>query len=363
MAAGVAPFPGDRAESIEMIRDSARGLLGTDLGRIRGLRFTEPGFDPALLRQMGEAGWIGLAVPEDAGGTGLGMGEMVALAEEAGRALAPEPLIGCALSAHLLAAAGATELLGQVLAGEAVVLTAWQDRANTLALASTADGARRFVPMAAGATHILWPVADGGRTMLHVLTRDEVEITTEATQDGGHLGTITPKPWSGHGPGQHIADDVTAALAAGLDQAALATAAALLGGMEASFAMTLDYLRTRQQFGKIIGTFQALQHKAVDVKVQIALTRAAVEQAAAALDAGTTGDAASALVSRAKARASEASMIVGQMCVQLSGGIGYTDDYDVGLYLRKAMTLAPLFGGAALHRARFVQLSPETEDA
>lgn len=356
---GVSPFSGDRAESIEMIRDSARGLLGSDMARVRKLRFTEPGFDPALLRQMGEAGWIGLAVSEDAGGTGLGMAEMVALTEEIGRACAPEPLVGCALSAHLLAAAGETELLAQLLAGEAVVLTAWQDRANTLAPATGADGARSFVPMAAGATHILWPVAEAGRTALHVLTREQVSITTEATQDGGHLGTVVPNAFTGHGPGAHIADDVGAALAEGLDRAALATAAALLGGMEAAFAMTLDYLRTRQQFGKIIGTFQALQHKAADAKMQIAMTRAAVEQAAAALDEG----AASSVVSRAKARASEAAMLVQQACVQLHGGIGYTDDYDVGLHMRRAMVLAPAFGGAALHRRRFMDLTPELEDA
>ncbi len=356
---GVSPFADDRAESIEMIRDSARGLLGADMARMRKLRFTEPGFDAALLRQMGEAGWIGLAVAEDAGGTGLGMAEMVALAEELGRACAPEPLIGCALSAHLLAAAGEADLLGQLLAGEAVVLTAWQDRANTLALAGSVDGARGFVPGAAGATHILWPVEEAGRIALHLLARDQVEITTEATQDGGHLGTVRPLPFSGHGPGQHIADDIGAALAEGLDRAALATAAALLGGMEAAFAMTLDYLRTRQQFGKIIGTFQALQHKAADAKMQIALTRAAVEQAAAALDEGG----ASYLVSRAKARASEAAMLVNQACVQLHGGIGYTDDYDVGLHLRRAMVLVPAFGGAALHRRRFMDLSPELEDA
>lgn len=358
-AAGVAPFTGDRAESIEMIRDSARGLLGADMARIRKLRFTEPGFDAALLRQMAEAGWIGLAVSEDAGGTGLGMAEMVALAEEIGRASAPEPLIGCALSAHLLAAAGESELLGQLLAGDAVVLTAWQDRANTLHLASTADGARGFVLAAGGATHILWPVAENGRVALHVLTREQVEITTEATQDGGHLGTIRPLPYTGHGPGRHIADDIGAALTEGLDRAALATAAALLGGMEAAFAMTLDYLRTRQQFGKIIGTFQALQHKAADAKMQIALTRAAVEQAAAALDEGAPSH----LVSRAKARASEAAMLVQQACVQLHGGIGYTDDYDVGLHMRRAMVLVPAFGGAALHRRRFMDLSPELEDA
>ncbi|MBX9751658.1 MAG: acyl-CoA/acyl-ACP dehydrogenase [Roseococcus sp.] len=356
---GVSPFTGDRAESIEMIRDSARGLLGADMGRVRKLRFTEPGFDPALLRQMGEAGWIGLAVSEEAGGTGLGQAEMVALAEELGRVSAPEPLIGCALSAHLLAAAGEGELLAQLLAGEAVVLPAWQDRANTLDLASSADGARGFVLGAAGATHILWPVAENGRVALHVLDRAQVEIATEATQDGGHVGTIRPLPYSGHGPGRHIADDVGAALTEGLDRAALATAAALLGGMETAFAMTLDFLRTRQQFGKIIGTFQALQHKAADAKMQIALTRAAVEQAAAALDDGLPSHAAS----RAKARASEAAMLVQQACVQLHGGIGYTDDYDVGLHMRRAMVLVPAFGGAALHRRRFMELSPELEDA
>jgi alkylation response protein AidB-like acyl-CoA dehydrogenase len=97
--------------------------------------------------------------------------------------------------------------------------------------------------------------------------------------------------------------------------------------------------------------------------MQVALTRAAVEQAAAALDAGATGEAARALVSRAKARASEAGMLVQQACLQLHGGIGYTDQYDVGLYLRRAMVLAPAFGGAALHRRRFHALTPETEDA
>ena len=239
------------------------------------------------------------------------------------------------------------------------MLTAWQDRANTLSLAASADGARGFVLGAAGASHILWPVAEGGRVALHLLTRDQVEITTEATQDGGHVGTIRPLPYSGHGPGSHIADDIGAALTEGLDRAALATAAALLGGMEAAFAMTLDFLRTRQQFGKIIGTFQALQHKAADAKMQIALTRAAFEQAAAALDDGAPSHA----VIRAKARASEAAMLVQQACVQLHGGIGYTDDYDVGLHMRRAMVLVPAFGGAALHRRRFMETSPELEDA
>jgi alkylation response protein AidB-like acyl-CoA dehydrogenase len=339
MTSGISPYPEEQAGQIAMLRESAQGLLGSGPTRARAFRFTEPGFDPALLRQMGEAGWIGVAVPEAAGGTGLGMGEMAALAEEIGSTLAPEPLTALQLSAHLL---GGHPLLKALLAGEAVVLTAWQDRPNSLE--SGGEGPRRFVPMAAGATHILWPERDG----LRLLGRDEVEITAEATQDGGHFGTVRRLAPGTALPGGD--------LAGALDRAALATAAELLGGMEAAFAMTLDYLRTRQQFGRIIGTFQALQHKAADARMQISLTRAAVEEAALA-------EAAPALASRAKARASEAAMAVQQACIQLHGGIGYTDDYDVGLYLRRAMVLAPLHGGAALHRRRFMALSPEMEDS
>jgi alkylation response protein AidB-like acyl-CoA dehydrogenase len=339
MSAGISPYPEEQAEQIAMLRESAQGLLGSGPARARALRFTEPGFDAGLLRQMGEAGWIGVAVPEDAGGTGLGTGEMAALAEEVGRTLAPEPLTALQLSAHLLAG---HPLLEQLLAGEAVVLTAWQDRPNSLD--SGGEGPRRFVPMAGAATHILWPERDG----LRLLARDEVEISTETTQDGGHVGTVRRLV-----PGAALP---AAGLSGALDRAALATAAELLGGMEAAFGMTLDYLRTRQQFGRIIGTFQALQHKAADARMQISLTRAAVEEAA-------LGDAAPALASRAKARASEAAMLVQQACVQLHGGIGYTDDYDVGLYLRRAMVLAPMYGGAALHRRRFTELNPEMEEA
>jgi alkylation response protein AidB-like acyl-CoA dehydrogenase len=339
-ASGIAPWSDDQAESARMVRDSAAGFL--DVARARALRGTMPGFSPDAWREMGALGWIGLLVPEEAGGTGLSMVEMCALAEELGRGLAPEPLIPCAMSATLLAAAGERDTLAALLAGEAVVITAWQDRAHTLTPCTDGAAVRRFVPMAGGAMHFLLPVGDA----LHLLDATACDIATEATHDGGHLGTVRP------GAGRAIGH---AALAPALDRAALATAAYLLGGMEAAYAMTLAYLNTRQQFGKIIGSFQALQHKAADTKLHIALTRASVEEAAAAPTP--------AACSRAKARASEAAMLVQQNCVQLSGGIGYTDQYDVGLYLRKAMVLAPAFGGAALHRARFMELSPETEDA
>ena len=221
------------------------------------------------------------------------------------------------------------------------------------------DAPRRFVPMAAGADLFLVPVRDGsGKLALYAQPASGADVAIERTQDGGNLGTLRPNIDGA----EKLAEDAEGALATALDEAALATGAYLLGAMERAFAMTTDYLKTRQQFGRIIGTFQALQHRAADLAMQIALTRASVEAAAASLDAGATGDARRAVVSRAKARAAEASMAVTRGCVQLSGGIGYTDDYDVGLYLRKAMVLANQYGSAALHRRRFMALVPESDE-
>ena len=168
------------------------------------------------------------------------------------------------------------------------------------------------------------------------------------TQDGGHYGTLRAAP------GARLGALPDGLMDRALDEATLATAAMLLGVMEGAFAMTLDYLRTRQQFGKPIGSFQALQHRAVDLKIQIALTRASVEAAAATLDAGAAEDARRAAVSRAKHRAAEAALLVTREAVQMHGAIGYTDEYDVGLYLRKAMVLANQFGSPSLHRRRYV---------
>ncbi|MBD0273609.1 MAG: acyl-CoA dehydrogenase family protein [Acetobacteraceae bacterium] len=350
----------ERAESIRMIRDSAAAVAppGGDLKRVRDLRFKDPGFDRATLRRMGEMGWIGLRVPEDRGGAGLGLGEACALAEALGAGLVPEPLIPCSLSAGVLAALGGAGPLDAALAGEQVVLAAWQETADTLDASGAADAPRRFVPMAAGADVFLVPVREGGKLALYAQPASGADVAIERTQDGGNFGTLRPDL----GGAEKLAGDAGEALATALDEAALVTGAYLLGVVERAFGMTVDYLKTRQQFGRVIGTFQALQHRAADLSMQIALTRASVEAATASLDAGAAGDARRAVVSRAKARAAEASLLVTRGCVQLSGGIGYTDDYDVGLYLRKAMVLANQYGGAALHRRRFMALVPESDE-
>ena len=348
----------NRVAEIAMIRESAAGLAPRigDRRRARALRFQAPGFDPAVLREMAGLGWIGLRLPEAAGGVGLGMGACCAVAEELGAALAPEPLVGAALAASVLAACGAAGPLPSVLSGERLVLLAWQEAPGTLDVPGTAEAPRLFLSGAGGADAFLVPVARDGRTELWLQAAEGADLTLDGTQDGGFFGTLRPSKG-----GTLVAADAGPALEAALDEAALATAAMLLGVMEQAFALTLDYLRTRQQFGKPIGSFQALQHRAADLKVQVALSRASIEAAAAALDGGVAASVRRAAVSRAKARASEAALLVTRQAIQLHGGIGYTDEADIGLYLRRAMVLANQFGSAATHRRRFAANAPEDD--
>ncbi|MXP65221.1 acyl-CoA dehydrogenase [Roseomonas sp. M0104] len=343
----------ERRESVRMIRESAAGLVPRhgDFARVRALRYADPGYDTAIWQAMGEQGWIGLRVPEAHGGIGLGMAEACALAEELGQALAPEPLVAGALSARLLAAAGDDSLLPALLQGRSLVLTAWQEAPDSLEAPGTPGAPRLFLPQAAGAETLLVPVAEGGALALYAVPAAGQALHLQRTQDGGNLGTLVPDLAGA----RRLHGDVGAALAVALEEAALVTAASLLGLMERAFAMTLDYLRTRQQFGKPLGSFQALQHRAADLRIQIALSRASVEGAARGLDAGAAPDRASAAVSRAKARAAEAAMLITREAVQMHGAIGYTDEHDIGLFLRKAMVLANAYGSAALHRNRFLE--------
>jgi len=348
---------GERAENLRMLRDSAAAVAppSGSLARVRALRFTVPGFDRVVWREMCAMGWVGLRIPEADGGAGLGMAEACALAEELAGGLVPEPLTAACLVARVLP----PQYLPRLLDGDCVILPAWQERPDSLRPGDTAtfrdgrvDGQKCFVPMAAGADAFLVAVHGG----LALVEADAPGVAVEVlkAQDGSHFGALTLTA------ARAVA--IPGDLASAIEEAALATAAALLGVMERSFAMSLDYLRTRKQFGKPIGSFQALQHRAADLQLQIALTRASVDSAAAVLDAGAPPEARQAAVSRAKARASDAAMLVTREAIQFHGGIGYTDEYDVGLYLRKAMVLANAYGSAGAHRARFAAVAMVDED-
>lgn len=353
----------DTQSSIDMIRESARGLVPAgDLSRIRKLRYTNPGFDRAVWRQMCELGWPALRLPEEKGGVGIGLLPYCALAEELGRGLVPEPLIPAVLAASLLK----DEALAGHLAGKTLVIPAWQDARDSLApqddpaIAGGKVTARKlYVPLAAGADAFL--VVGASRSVLVAADAagatgaTGVAVAASETQDGGHVAAIRFEA----APGLVIAADPRPALA----EATLATAAYLLGLMDVALDMTVAYLKTRMQFGRTIGSFQILQHMAVDLRLEIEVTRASIEAAALQWDREGPVPAAFASVSRAKARASASALKVGRDCVQLHGGIGFTDEHDIGLFLRKAMVAAAQFGGASAHRAEFARLKPAREAA
>jgi alkylation response protein AidB-like acyl-CoA dehydrogenase len=143
-----------------------------------------------------------------------------------------------------------------------------------------------------------------------------------------------------------------------LDLALVASAAELVGLMDHALDTTLDYLRTRQQFGKPIGSFQALQHRAVDIWIQRQLARAAVDAAVAVLDSpAADARARTQAASSAKARAAHAALLLCNQSVQLHGAIGFTDEYELGIYLNRALSLSAWLGNAAEHRRRWGALA------
>lgn len=341
----------ERLENIRMIRESASAFAPTGaLEQVRKLRYATPGFEPTVWREMAENGWLGLSLPEEKGGAGLGMAEYCALLEVLGGALLPEPFVPAVVAARLLDG----EYLNEQLSGGRLLLPALQEEVDTLTGAQVTtrlhngvlSGSKVFVPMAAGADGFLVSTTDG--LALVEANAPGVSIEVVPTQDGGHFGRLV----FDNAPAQALPFNPQT-LADALDEAALGTAAYLLGAAEQAFALTLDYLRTRKQFGQTIGTFQALQHRAVDLKLQLALWRASLDAAAAACDENAPQAQRRAAVSRAKARAADAALLVTRQAVQLHGAIGYTDECDVGLFLRKAMTLANLYGSSAQHRRRY----------
>jgi alkylation response protein AidB-like acyl-CoA dehydrogenase len=344
----------ERLELVRMVRDSAGAIAprGGSLDRVRALRFGSPGFDLAVWRQMAELGWIGLRLPVAKGGSALGMAESIVLYEELGRGLVPEPLVAGTLAATMLAATGEADLLREVLAGDAIVSLAWQGGRDGIGAEGDITIPRQFVP-AAGANALLLPARSESGLCLRLVNVEEADLTFVPQQDGSALATVRVSA----NAGRKVSGEIGGLLAEALDEAALGSAAYLLGVAERAFEITLDYLKQRKQFGQALAAFQALQHRAADMKIQLTLTRASVQGAAADLDAGIHTRGRSAVVSRAKARAADAAMLVGREAIQMHGAIGYADECDIGLFTRKAIVVANQYGSAMVHRRRFSSIA------
>ncbi len=350
-----------------LLRDSAAKFMAAAGPKVaRGFRGHDVSFAPARLREAGELGWLGILVPPEAGGLGLGLTELALVLQQAGRGLLCEPVGLAAISAAALAQGPtAHPMLERVVAGTALVVPALQERAHgdeplaprtqVVSAGNTfrVTGQKTFV-CAAGADGFLVSAAASDGPVLCYVAQDAPGCTVATTQtvDGRKLATLdladAPADIIPPHPASRNAVDALHSLAL------MVLSAELLGVMEKAQETTFDYLRVRKQFGKPIGSFQALQHQAVNIYVRIEATRSLLFQVAASNDPYCID---TAMAIAAKAKASEDALAVTEACIQLHGAIGFTDEHDIGLYLKRAMLLSSLFGNAAAQRRRFVTVA------
>jgi alkylation response protein AidB-like acyl-CoA dehydrogenase len=337
------------------------------------------GFSLPLWRQMAELGWAGFLVPEQYGGSGFGCLGLGQVMEAAGRSLAATPLLSTALiGASALTIAGNERQkaanLPALAKGERLVALALEEGAHhapfQIATRATRSGTsfrlrgeKRFVLDGHIADLLLIAARSAGaagerngislflvpgdakgltrtRTLMvdsrnaAIIRLDNIEVDAEAV-----LGSI---------------DDGAAVLEPLLDRARAGLAAEMLGSAAEAFDRTLQYLKERKQFGVPIGSFQALKHRAAQLFCEIELARSAVIAALAALDAKAND--ASQLASLAKAKAGDALFLASNEGVQMHGGIGMTDEHEIGFFLKRARVAQATFGDSAFHRDRYAAL-------
>lgn len=365
----------EREDTLRMLGDAAAAFAKPDPQRTRAVRDAQSGFDAEVWREMGRMGWLGAGLPEDRGGLGMGLDAAVAIARRLGYAGYREPFVGVAVTAvECLAACPDADpaLLASIVEGRQLATLAWEPEAGALAPDATAlrcEDADQAMTLSGECRFVVAPHADvfivtarsGDELLLVRVPRSQpgVRIEEERAADGTALGRL------------HFADvsvrqrDVlargAAALAAverGIDAGVLATSAELLGVVECALKLTLEYLKTRRQFGQPIGAFQALQHRAVDMWIQKELTAAALRSAAGVFaDPAADDQARRVAASSVKARASQVALFVCGQAVQLHGAIGFTDECELGLYVNRAIVLSARYGNSGQHRRRYAELT------
>jgi len=366
-----------------LLKETARSFLAerSPVSRMRALRDTQDatGFSRALWKEMAEMGWVGIPFPEQYGGAGMGYGELAVVLEQCGRVLAPEPFLSTVLLGGAAILLGGSDpikkdVLPAVCSGDHFVALALQERGrfDPLSVATRAeregdgyriDGSKQYVLDAHVADRLVVVARTRGGTndrdgltiflvdreaeglsvrRNHMVDgRGAADVSLEAVRVGADrvLGDV--------GGGADLLDAVC-------DRAAIGLSSEMLGTAEEAFERTLAYLKSREQFGVKIGTFQALRHRAADLWVELELARSVVREALGALDAGR--DDVSLLASAAKARCSDVCSLIAREALQMHGGIGMTDEEEIGLFFKRAKAAELTLGDAIYHRDRYARL-------
>lgn len=374
-----------------MLRDGARAFLGENapVSHLRELRDgrVADGFSRGLWSRCAEMGFAGVLVDPAHDGLGLGMVEMITIAEELGRTLTPTPFLSSAVVSTLVlsgSAPAAGSWLSRIAAGEAVVASAFDEsprhrpERNETRLTPAADGGMRLTGAKvlvldghvadallvaardgdAPDAPIAWALVDPTATGVRIERTSMVDAHNAARVSFDGVALPASACVAGDGDGL---------LGQALDAGRLAAAAMLVGAGDEAFTRTMRYLKERKQFGRYIGEFQALQHRAAVLYCDLELARAAVMRAARAVDGARAAGAGQrtsgwpssvgAAVSVAKAKACQAGGLAVQEGVQMHGGIGMTDAYEIGFFMKRVRVLQELWGDASYHEDRLARLA------
>jgi len=366
-------------EEQNMLKDAAKDFCtnNTPITQMRKLRDDkdESGFDRDTWQQMVELGWAGITIPEDFGGLGFGYMGMGVVMEECGRTLTCSPLLATAVGACVIIHGGTddqkSELLPKVAGGELLLAIALEETPhhNPYGAATTAEksangykvtGSKKFVLDGHVADKIIVVARTSGNagdregTTLVLVDRESkgVAVTRTVMADSRNAANIEFENAEGillgkEGKGADILD-------LALDTGRVLLSAEMLGGLQECFERTIEYLKVREQFGVPIGSFQALKHRAAQMFCEVELSKSVVLEALSALDEDS--DEIAELASLAKARLNDTYNLVSSEGVQMHGGIGMTDEYEIGFFMKRSRVCEHTFGNSAFHRNRYGEL-------
>lgn len=370
-------------EEQEMLRDSARGFLDekAPVAALRKLRDTndETGFSRDLWKEMAEMGWAGILVEEEFGGADFGFVGAGVIAEEMGRSLTASPFLSTSVLAatalrKIAGDAHKQEYLPKIAAGDVLFALA-VDETRKHGPAKTAmkaeksgngfklSGDKTFVADGHVADKIIVAARSAGAAgeqdglTLFLVDANAKGISCERTQMVDSRNAARLNFDGVEATGDDVLGDVDGgymALEGVLNAGRAGLAAEMSGSAQQAFKITADYLKERKQFGSEIGSFQALQHRAAHLYSEIELAKSAVLKALQDLDAfyGMAGP----ICSLAKAKAGEVAKLASQEAIQMHGGIGMTDEYDIGFYMKRIRVAQEMFGDPAFHADRLAQM-------
>ncbi len=357
-------------EEQTLLKDSASGFFAerSPISSLRDLRdsYDSQGYKSDLWQEMAEMGFTSLLLSEDEGGTGFGFVGAGIVAEEMAKTLAPSPFIASSIVATSLLKATKNAHLSDVASGQKIATLAVDETGHhspyTPKTTSDSDGKvsgnKTFVPEGKAADFVIVTADRPGGFALYLVEKDATGFSAEQTIMADSRGWAklsfdnTPATLLASG------DAAKAILANALSKANIILSAELLGLSQAAFDMTVNYLKERKQFGQIIGTFQSLQHRAAHMFSEIETTRSIVLAALQAADSKDVDDQRLAIMaSAAKARASKMAELVSNEAIQMHGGIGMTDEYDIGFFIKRARAVQNLYGGYHYHLDRFASLN------